>query len=295
MTIRPRSTIGRGLARLVGAALLLLGTARATPPETDPAPPGDADRGAALAELAGCAACHTAEGGVPYAGGHRVETPFGTFVGSNLTPHPEQGLGAWTYRDFERAMRRGRSPEGRPYWPAFPYTSFTGLTDQDLADLWAHLQTLEADPQGVPPHRTARGRWQAGLWRLLAFHPRGPFRPDPDRSQAWNRGAYLGRHVAHCGECHTPRGAIGGLKRGRELGGSDLEPEPGPNLTPHPDALGDWSREDWRTFLTLGMTAEGDFVGGEMARVTEATAALPEADREALITWLMDLEPVRPR
>jgi len=257
---------------------------------------GSAEHGQELAGLAGCAACHTAEGGTPYAGGHGVETPFGTFYGSNLTPDAEHGLGAWSYADFEQAMRHGRDPQGTPYWPAFPFTSFQRMSDADLRDLWAWLRTLPPSPTPDLPHETRRGRWQLGFWRPLAFRDRGVFEPDPDRSPEWNRGRYLVDAVGHCGECHTPRGAIGGLKRRRYLGGSDLEPEPGPNITPHPDALGDWSVDDWVTFFELGMTAEGDFVGGEMGRVIEqGTATLSAADRQAMATYLVSIEPVKPR
>lgn len=258
-------------------------------------PPGDADRGAHVADLAGCAACHTAEGGTPYAGGHRVETPFGVFVGTNLTPDPTHGLGTWTVDDFAKAVRHGIGPDGTRYWPAFPFPAFTGLSDADVADLWAYLQTLPPSDRANEPHEVDRGRWQLRFWRPLAFHPRGAFEPDPDQSDAWNRGAYLVRHVGHCGECHTPRGGIGGTRDKRFLGGSDLEPEPGPNLTSHPDALGGWSVSDWTTFMELGMTAEGDFVGGEMGRVVEeGTARLSPEDRRAMAEYLVTVPPVAP-
>lgn len=259
-------------------------------------------RGRTLAGLAGCAACHTAEAAddgtepVPYAGGHGVVTDFGTFYGSNLTPEPTHGLGAWTREDFARAMREGLSPDGTRYWPAFPYTSFHGLTDEDVDDLWAFLQSLPANATPDRPHETGRGRWQLRLWRPLVFGDREVFTSDPEQSVAWNRGAYLVNAVGHCGECHTPRGSIGGLKRRKHLGGAHEGPAAGPNLTPHPDALGGWSQSDWTTFFELGMTPSGDFVGGEMSRIVEeGTAPLSAEDREAMATYLMSLPPVRPK
>lgn len=256
---------------------------------------GDADRGARLAGLAGCAACHTPEGDdAVAAGGFALETPFGTFYGSNLTPDPETGLGDWTFEDFERAMRRGKSPEGRPYYPAFPYPSFTLVDDRDLEDLWAWLRTLEPVRREVPDHEVRpayRGAFRVGLWRWFGFR-RGPWEDDPDHDAAWNRGAYLVEGLGHCGECHTPRTGIGVPRRRWHLAGTDLPPEPGPNLTPHEDALADWSVGDWTDFLDLGMLPDGDFVGGEMARVVdEGTAVLSDEDRAAIATYLRSLTP----
>lgn len=253
----------------------------------------DAAHGETLARLGGCASCHTADDGAPYAGGHEIKTEFGSFYGSNLTPDRDHGLGAWTYDDFERAMRHGIGPDGTRYWPAFPYTSFQRLTDDDLADLWAYLQTLPASDRPEIPHER-QARWQLRIWRPLAFRQRGVFEPDADRSEVANRGAYLTEAVAHCGECHTPRGGLGGLKHRAFLAGSDAEPEGGPNLTPHEDALGAWTHSDWTLFLESGMTPEGDFVGGQMGRVVrEGTAKLSEADRAAMATFLMGIPPKR--
>ena len=257
----------------------------------------DPERGAAIAALAGCASCHTAEGGPAYAGGHAVETPFGTFYGTNLTPDPEHGLGSWTEADLARALRHGRGPDGTRYWPAFPFPAFTAMSDQDVADIWAHLQAQAPVAQADRPHEVSRGRWQLGLWRPLAFRPRGPLDLDLG-DPTLERGAYLVHAVAHCGECHTPRGSIGGTRDRRFLGGSDLPPEPGPNLTPHPGALGAWTLgpEAAASLATSGMTAEGDWVGGQMMRVVEdGTAPLSDGDRRAMAMYLMQVDPVKPK
>ncbi|MFK7928534.1 MAG: cytochrome c [Myxococcota bacterium] len=254
-------------------AAFWLGSAQATEP-TAPAPA----RGEVIAAVAGCAACHTAEGGAPYGGGYAIPTEQGTFYGTNLTPDPTHGLGGWTYGDFERAMRKGKSPQGYAYWPAFPYTSFTRMSDADLQDLWAYLGTLKPVPTAPPPHSTRRGRWQLGLWRPFSFVKRGP---DPSAS----KGEYWVDAVAHCGECHSPRGKLGRIKHRRALSGSDAQPEPAPGITP--GDLPDWTVADWTTFLELGMMPNGDFVGGEMARVVqEGTARLPSADRAAMAEFL---------
>jgi len=270
------------LALLLG--LCLAGTARAQ----------DAEHGALIAAVAACASCHTAKDGAPYAGGYAIETPFGTFFGPNLTPDPVEGIGTWNETDFVRALRKGRSPHGRPFFPAFPYTSYTLLTEADLSDLWAYLQSVAPDPRPVPAH-DLKGlygwRFLLRFWKITGFH-RGPFRPDPGHSESWNRGAYLVDAVAHCGECHTGRGGLGGLRKHRYLAGNDEPPAPAPNITPHEHGTAGWSADDWTTFLQIGMTADGDFVGGEMRRVVrEGTALLPEEDRRAMAEYLLSVKP----
>ena len=125
----------------------------------------DADRGRVLAGLGNCAGCHTADDGEPYAGGHAIETTFGTFYGTNLTPDPEHGIGQWTREDFVRAMRRGRTPRGASYYTAFPFAAFTGLTDRDLDDLWAYLGTLEPSsrPDVLTSTRDRKGPMGDGI------------------------------------------------------------------------------------------------------------------------------------
>jgi mono/diheme cytochrome c family protein len=280
--------------------LALGGLLRARDVSAQPAP--DAARGAAIATVARCAACHTAPGGTPLAGGYAIVTRFGTFYGTNLTADPEHGLGAWTEADFFRAVRHGRSPDGRPYYPAFPYPSFTRLTDADLHDVWAWLRTVPPDPSPNRPHdlhRAWRGRWILGVWQLLELRV-GPV--EADRSTGGSsdtsdpatlaRGAYLVDAVGHCGECHTPRDALGGLRRHRALEGSDTPPEPAPDITP--GGLAGWTRADVASFLADGMAPDGDFAGGGMHDVIrDGTARLSAADRDAIAAWLLAM-PVRP-
>lgn len=237
--------------------------------------------GAVLAGLGACAACHTADDGAPFAGGHAVVTRVGTFHGSNLTPDPEHGLGGWSFSDFERAMRAGRSPDGHSYWPAFPYPSFTGFDDGDLQDLWAFLQALPAVSEPDVPH-DAPAAWKRWAWRVLAFHPRGP--------EPRSRGEYLVEVVGHCGECHTPRTSIGRMRRGRALQGSEAPWAEAPPIDR--EALADWSPDDLDTFLSMGMLPDGDFPGKGMYRVIkEGTSKLSDEDRAAMVAWLLGREP----
>jgi len=226
-------------------------------------------------------------GRAPFAGGYAVETTWGTFFGSNLTPDPVAGLGGWSVEDFSRALRDGRAPDGRRYVPAFPYASFTGLSDGDVADLWAYLQTIAPDPTPSRPHEAraiATSQLGLGLWRALAFRPGVP---------AADRGDYLVGAVAHCGECHTPRNSIGRMKGSRAMAGSDDPPAPAPNITP--GALA-WTVQDWSLFLEIGLTPDGDGVGGEMTRVIEqGTSRLTAADRDAIAASMLRVRAIKPR
>lgn len=266
------------MGALLGLALGL-GIARA-----GDLPPGDPARGALLEGLAGCQACHTAEGGAPLAGGYRIETPHGDFYSPNITLDPTTGLGDWTEQDFVRAMRRGRA-DGHHLYPAFPYASYTAMTDQDLADLWAWIGSVPPTMQSSRPHELERFRWRGALafWKLLELD-RGPRRPLDDAQL--DRGRYLVDAVGHCGECHTPRNGLGGLRDRLAMAGTDDPPEPAPDI--RPATLG-WSARDWEDFLADGMTPEGDVIGGEMGRVIrEGTARLSASDRAAIARWMRE-------
>lgn len=254
------------------------------------------ERGKRLVGLAQCQACHTADGddAVPFAGGHAIKTSFGTFYGSNLTPDPKHGIGTWSDATFIRAMRNGRAPDGHRYWPAFPYGSYAGMTDDDLLAIKAWLLTLPPSSRVNQPHQVSsayrpgivRAYWQ---WRYLKP---GPLKPDPAQSELWNRGRYLAETVGHCGECHTPRNGTGGLIASRAYHGAPYgsRGRMAPDLTPSEGALAEWAASDWETFFTSGMDPEGDTVGGHMYRIVdEGTSKLPEADRQALATYFLSL------
>ena len=171
----------------------------------------------------GCVACHTEDrkDAAIFAGGRALKTPFGTFYGPNLTPHPEAGIGRWTETDFVRAMRHGIRPDGAHYYPAFPYPSFTKIRDDDLADLWAYLRTLAPSARPNQAHDLRwpfRWRTLIAAWNWLFLTP-GPMASDSRRPPAVDRGAYLVEALGHCGECHTPRNLLGAPKKDRALAG----------------------------------------------------------------------------
>jgi mono/diheme cytochrome c family protein len=257
----------------------------------------DAKRGEYLAKAGGCLGCHTAEEkegsktkAVPYAGGRALKTPFGTFYGPNITPHPEAGIGKWSEADFVRAMREGRRPDGSNYFPAFPYPSFTLISDADLRDLWAYLRSLPQSNRASEPHELGflyRWRFAVAPWKWLNFD-RGPLAPDPAKSEQLRRGEYLTRALGHCGECHTPRNFLGGTKKDAFLAGAK---DIAPNITP--TRLKSWSDDGLRSFLTTGLTADGDVPAKEMGEViTNTTSQLTPADLNAMIAFLRSVPPL---
>jgi len=258
---------------------------------------GDAKRGEYLSKAAGCLGCHTEDktGAVPFAGGRALKTPFGTFFGPNITPHPDAGLGRWSEADFARALREGRRPDGANYFPAFPYPSFTKISDADVRDLWAYLKSLKPSATPSRPHELGffyRWRFLVTVWKWLFFSP-GAFVADAARSAQLNRGAYLVEALGHCGECHTPRNFLGGTKRSRMLAGATFEAgkAPASNLTP--TRLKKVSDAELKSILQSGVTSDGDMLATSMAEVFEnTTSKLTEQDLDALVAYLRSLPPL---
>ena len=278
----------RAAAIIALGAALVAGPARADEPAVE-------QRGELLFHIGGCTNCHTAKNGQLLAGGDPIVSPYGTFFAPNITPDPETGIGGWTEAQFVAAMRHGRAPDGSPYYPAFPYTSYTRMTEADLGALKAYLDTVPPVNQASKPHELGfpyNQRWGLNLWQWLFFTPE-EFAPDPAKDAAWNEGAYLVLGPGHCGECHTPRNVFGALEWDHAFAGATLGKEKIPDITPNPDGgLGKWSTGDLATFLKLGMTPDGDFVGSEMAKVVNnGTSKLPEPDLGGIVAYLQSLPP----
>lgn len=281
---------------LAGAVLIFDGASA-----FDGAPGDDAvARGEYIARAAGCVGCHTdhKNGGVPLAGGRALKSPYGVFYSPNITPDTMHGIGDWSDDDFVRALRHGRSPSGRTYYPAFPYPAYTGMSERDMLDLKAWLF---AQPP-VPTENRAHGirfpfSWRFSLypWRWFFF---GAGRHDvPIEAPAEvQRGAYLVEVLGHCGECHTPRNMVGGLKVARPFAGTRYGPEGGlvPNITPDAaTGIGGWSEADLVFFFRTGLKPDGDDVTGEMREVIEdGLSRLTDGDLKAMAAYLMQLQPI---
>ncbi|MBL8200317.1 MAG: cytochrome c [Chromatiales bacterium] len=264
---------------------------------TDPA--ATVERGRYLVHAGGCLTCHTADrpDAIPLAGGRAIKTTFGTFYAPNLTPDRSTGLGGWTDADLRRALREGVAPDGSYYYPVFPYPAYTGISDADVASIGAYLRSLDPVRQRTPEHELPwylSSRLVMLGWNLLNFSP-ARFSPDGARSAMWNRGAYLVRHLGHCGECHTPRNLLGAVDKRRELAGNPQGPdgERIPDITQDRDSgIGRWSTDEIVLFLEYGVLPDGDFAGSSMSAViTDNTAHLTAGDREAIATYLKSLGP----
>ena len=251
----------------------------------------DPARGEAVFHAAGCASCHMAPGATGaeqrvLAGGQEFPSDFRTFIAPNISPDPEQGIGGWSLQEFASAMTRGTSPTGAHYYPAFPYASYAKAELQDVADLHAFWASLPPSDQPSQPHQVGfpfNIRAALGGWKLLFLRKdwvvAGELPPEAAR------GRYLVEALGHCGECHTPRGALGAMDRSRWLAGvPGPEGRRGtPNITP--GGL-DWSEEEIVEYLTSGFTPDYDSAGGHMALVVSNLARLPEAERAAIAAYL---------
>lgn len=260
-------------------------------------------RGNVIFAAGGCANCHTdkkAKGPLA-AGGAALKTPFGNFFAPNITPHKEHGIGGWSDAQFIRAMRDGVAPDGSHYFPVFPYTSFTNMTDADMTALKAFIFTLKPVARPNRPHEVGypfKIRRAQFFWKLLFFKP-GPYRANAAKTAAWNRGAYLTRAVVHCGECHTPRNILGGLKRSHWFTGADKgegpEGEGVPNIrSDEAGGIHSWSVEQIVTYLESGEDPDGDYAGSLMFDVVDqGTERMSDSDRNAIAAYLKDLPPRR--
>jgi mono/diheme cytochrome c family protein len=255
-------------------------------------------RGQYLATVGDCAACHTRKGGVRYAGGRSLATPFGNVPAPNITPDPDTGLGRWSFEDFWRALHLGKGRHGELLYPVFSYTSFTKVTPDDALAIFAYLQSLapvrqtSEQPSLRFPYSVRRS---LAAWRALYFKP-GVYQADPAQSAQWNRGAYLVQGLGHCNECHATRDALGGLSPDHTLTGGQI-PEQNwyaPDLSARPGGgLEGWSTRDIVDLLKTGQSAKGAAFGPMADVVRKSTQHMTDTDLEAIATYLQSL-PARP-
>jgi mono/diheme cytochrome c family protein len=260
--------------------------------KSEPLTAEDIARGKALTDAGGCASCHTADPAKPFAGGKRIDTPFGGIYSPNLTPDRETGLGAWSDDAFYDALRFGVARDGSRYYPAFPYPNFTKLTRQDILAIRGYLATLT--PVSNAP-RAPELRWPFNHrvvmrgWNWLFFKP-GILMPDQQKSTEWNRGRYLVEGVAHCGGCHTPKNMFGAEKRPRAYSGARVAGMFAPRLDGAArSGLKSWSVEDITEYLQSGRNGKSH--AGELMSevVVNSTSRMSDADVRAIAIYLKDL------
>ncbi len=300
-----RSCRSAAIGAVLLGALLVAGY-RMSPPREPPGDPDDyavtVDQGRYLAGAGNCASCHTAEGGAPYAGGVEFHTPFGVLYSTNITPDAETGIGGWSFEDFHSSMKSGVRPDGSHLYPAFPYTDFARLSDEDIAALWRYLQTLE--PVYLRNRENALSfpfslRPLLAVWKAL-YHRADTFVPDPERSEEWNRGAYLVEGAGHCGACHTPRNALGAERESLAYaGGVYLDrvrfgyhrPWSGVNLTSHESGLARWDEAEIVDYLRDGVSGNAVVHGPMREVVMNSTSGLSDRDLHAVAVYLKSLPP----
>jgi mono/diheme cytochrome c family protein len=286
---------------IIAVVLLLAGcvglswqpaVAPVAPPAATSFPVPQVALGAQLAAAGSCAGCHTAAGGPAYGGGLGLETGFGLVYSTNISPDPATGIGNWSEAAFERAMRDGVARDGSHLLPAFPYTHFTKLTDEDVKALYAFLMTRpavvaenRANAIGFPYNMRAL---QVG-WKLLFFKP-GPLEPEPDKSALWNRGAYVAEGITHCAACHTPRNRFGAEEANSPYAGAPFDGWLAPPLNASNPASVPWTQQDLYAYLRRGESELHGAAAGAMASVVHhGLAGLSDADVLALSTYFADI------
>ena len=292
------------LAAASGAALWLASSAlRAEDPP--PAPPpspeaGQIEAGRYLAVAGNCGSCHSRADGDPYAGGVEFKTDFGTLYSTNITPDATAGIGSWTDLQFARAMREGLDAKGKHLYPAFPYTSFTRLSDADLAALFAYLKSLTPSSYRSPVNALRfpyNQRWLLGLWKWLFFDELR-FTPQAAQDTTWNRGAYLVDGLGHCSSCHTPRNFLGAEKSDEYLAGGiyldriptgEVRPWAAVNLTQAAGGLKSWSVSDLTGYLKTGHGQRAGSFGPMNEVIGNSLRHLSDADIRAMAVYLKSL------
>jgi mono/diheme cytochrome c family protein len=257
-------------------------------------------RGRYLARAGNCVSCHTSAGGQAFAGGLAFQTPFGKLYSTNITPDPETGIGKWTVEEFGRALREGVRPDGEHLYPAFPYTAYSKIGDDDVLALYAYLKIVKPVKSTPPANEMSfpfDQRWTLGVWKALFFDA-DRFQPDPSRSAEWNRGAYLVEGLAHCSACHSPRNFLGAERSSAAMTGGEyydkvptgeLRAWSAPNLTNVSNGLASWPAGELVAYLKAGRTSFTETHGPMNEVVLNSTRHLSEPDLTAMAVYLKGL------
>ncbi|MGO4700610.1 c-type cytochrome [Dyella sp. 2RAB6] len=270
----------------------------APPPAAAGAPASISDpvaRGEYLTRAADCAACHSVPGRPAFTGGVAFTMPFGTIYSTNITADKETGIGDWSDDEFVRALHAGVRKDGQPLYPAFPYTSYTALSRDDVLAIKAYLFSLPPKHAPAQPNELSfpfNQRWGLSVWNAL-FLKKERFQPAQGKSEAWNRGAYLATALGHCEECHTPRNAMYALNSSRALSGEVLQGWKAYNITPDKTyGIGNWSEQQLGDYLSKGHASGRGTASGPMGEVVQNSLQyLTPEDIGALVTYLREAKP----
>ena len=278
--------------RSILAWLVLCSAFAPFPALAEPAPPEVVAHGKSLVEASDCATCHTADPQRPFAGGKRIDTPFGAIYSPNLTPDRETGIGDWSDADFVRALRFGVAPDSSRYYPAFPYPYFTKFTRGDILAVRAYLSTLTPFRNEEPPPALRfplNFRVVMRVWNYFFFKP-GILEPDQQKDIDWNRGRYLVEGAGHCGACHTPKNMFGADRRGQAFAGGRVGDWFAPRLDGAArSGLKSWSVDDIVEYLQSGRNARSHADGLMAEVVVNSTSKISDGDARAIAVYLKSL------
>jgi len=290
MSWSSRASLLAGATILLAAGALAIPDARAqTPPAGTPA--SDA-YGLYMARAADCMPCHTRPGGTPFAGGLEISTPFGSLSSPNITPDRDTGIGRWTDDQFYAAVHDGIGHTGEYLYPVMPFPSYTKMTREDVLAIKRYLFTLKpVFAPRAPSSMTFPFNVRTSLlaWRELYFTP-GTFKPNPEHSADWNRGAYLVQGAGHCGACHSPRNLLGASETSAALAGGTVAQWLAPNISSDPLAgIGNKSVAQIVSFLRTGANAKMGVAFGPMAEVVhDSLNYLTDADVKSIAVYLKE-------
>lgn len=249
----------------------------------EPAKAALAEKGHYIFQLTNCYACHTdiENDGAALAGGRALETGFGTFYTPNITPDRETGIGNWSDEQFIQALKKGLAPDGRHYYPSFPYLSYRNMTREDMLALKAYLFTLPAVKQENRAHEL---KWYMSQLSLSVWKLMNEFLTDPVTGEK-SRGSYLVNTLGHCNECHTPRNILGMLQMQNRLQGNETLSSP--EILPTKSGIGEWSNEQLNDLFKYGELPDGDYVSDHMGEVVDfSTSKWRDEDMQAVIQYL---------
>lgn len=282
---------------LVAVALIVLVPVRKEPVQQ---PVGDftstASQGEYVARLADCAACHTAEGGKPFAGGHAIPSPFGTIWSTNITPDPESGIGSYTLDDFRSALYDGLRKDRTHLYPAMPYENYRKISEEDVRALYQYfMNKVEPIPTAVKETRLTfpfNQRWSIRVWNLVVLGDTG-FKPRYN-DLALDRGAYIIEALGHCGACHSPRSlffAQDGTDAAAQafLTGGEIDGWPAPSLRGPGSAVTNWRAEELKDFLVSGRNSHSGATGKMALVVEHSTQFLTDKDMNAVVAYLRNI------
>ena len=259
----------------------------------------DPTNGKKIFFIGGCNHCHQSENAdistdaeVYLSGGYPFKIDYGTIYSSNISPDSLNGIGAWTLEDFSNAVRKGVSPLGNHYYPVFPYTSYSGLSDKDIIDLYFYLKTL---PLSEEVNKKNDVNFPFSIRSLIIFWKLVNQNKASHVEENLEYGRYLVEHVGHCGECHTPRKFLGTIDYKYNLRGSKESKylEGAPDIVSTKSNAYNWSLEELNEYLRSGFTPDYDSAGGSMAKVIENLSKVDDAETLAIATYLKYLHDVQ--